>query len=202
MAAQPSSTTPQTALPVDSPTGRLVVITGPSGVGKGTLVRSLRQRHPELHLSVSVTTRAPRADEVEGQDYYFVDHPRFQQMVENGELLEWAEFAGNCYGTPWRPVQQRVEAGESVLLEIELAGARQVQQLFPQAQRVFIHPPSMAELERRLRERGQDSEAAISRRLQRAQDEIAAASEFDFEVTNDNLDAALAALENVLFLQA
>ncbi|MCG5059055.1 MAG: guanylate kinase [Limnoraphis sp. WC205] len=179
--------------------GRLIVITGPSGVGKGTLVRELLQRHRELHLSVSVTTRSPRPGEVEGKHYYFVDRNRFEQMVQNGELLEWAEFAGNYYGTPLLPVQKRIEAGESVLLEIELIGARQIRERFPQAQQIFIQPPSMLELERRLRSRGQDSDEAIARRLKRAAEEINAAQEFDFELVNDDLDEALKQLENVLF---
>lgn len=179
--------------------GRLIVITGPSGVGKGTLVRELLQRHRELHLSVSVTTRSPRPGEVEGKHYYFVDRNRFEQMLEKGELLEWAEFAGNYYGTPFYPVKQRIEAGESVLLEIELMGARQIRERFPQAQQIFIQPPSMVELERRLRSRGQDSDEAIARRLERASEEIDAASEFDFELVNDDLEEALKQLENVLF---
>ena len=179
--------------------GRLIVITGPSGVGKGTLVRQLLQRHRELHLSVSVTTRPPRPGEVEGKHYYFVDRHRFVQMVKNEELLEWAEFAGNCYGTPLLPVKQRIDSGESVLLEIELIGARQIRERFPQAQQVFIRPPSMVELERRLRTRGQDSEQAIARRLKLAGEEISAAKEFDFEIVNDDLEEALKQLENVLF---
>ncbi|MGF1493496.1 MAG: guanylate kinase [Microcoleaceae cyanobacterium] len=182
--------------------GQLIILTGPSGVGKGTLVHSLLQRHPELHLSISVTTRSPRSNEVDGQDYYFVDRAKFQQMVEQGELLEWAEFAGNCYGTPAQPVRQRIAQGESVLLEIELEGARQVHQTFPEAKRIFIHPPSMEELERRLRQRGKDSEEAIARRLERARAEIAAAGEFDAEVTNDDLESALEWLEATLFTEA
>ncbi|MGB3188910.1 MAG: guanylate kinase [Limnoraphis sp.] len=179
--------------------GRLVVITGPSGVGKGTLVRQLLQRHRELRLSVSITTRSPRPGEVEGKDYYFVDRKRFEEMVQSGELLEWAEFAGNYYGTPLLPVKQRIEAGESILLEIELVGARQIRERFPQAQQVFIRPPSMLELERRLRSRGQDSDEAIARRLKRSVEEINAANEFDFQLVNDDLDDAIKQLENVLF---
>ncbi|MDY7023607.1 MAG: guanylate kinase [Cyanobacteriota bacterium] len=179
--------------------GRLIVITGPSGVGKGTLVRELLQRHPKLHLSVSITTRSPRPGEVEGKHYYFATRDRFEQMIQRGELLEWAEFAGNYYGTPRLPVEQRIQNGESVLLEIELVGARQIRERFPQAQQIFIRPPSMVELERRLRKRAQDSDEAIARRLKRAEEEIDAANEFDFELINDNLDEAIKQLENVLF---
>jgi guanylate kinase len=141
--------------------GKLIVITGPSGVGKGTLLAKLRQHHPELFFSISATTRAPRPGEVEGQSYYFVSHERFQEMIAAGELLEWAEFAGNCYGTPRQAVTAQIAKGKVVILEIELQGARQVKQTYPQALQVFILPPSFAELEQRLRKRAQDSDAAI-----------------------------------------
>lgn len=179
--------------------GRLIVLTGPSGVGKGTLLRSLLQRHPDLYLSTSLTTRAPRPGEVHGKHYYFVSRPEFERMVLNNELLEWAEFAGNCYGTPRRPVEEQIQRGQGVVLEIELEGARQIRRTFPEALRIFILPPSMLELEYRLRSRGQDSEEAITRRLKRAQAEIDAASEFDFQVLNDDLEKALKRIEEVLF---
>ncbi len=180
--------------------GKLIVLTGPSGVGKGTLVRSLLNRHPELYLSVSVTTRSPREGEIEGQHYYFVSRSRFEQMVEADELAEWAEFAGNLYGTPYFALQQRIDEGKWVLLEIELEGARQIIDKFSEALRIFILPPSWEELERRLRSRGQDSQSAIARRLLRAKDEIEAAREFDFQVINDDLEIALKGLESVLFV--
>lgn len=184
----------------DQNSGKLIVITGPSGVGKGTLVRSLLEKHPELHLSTSMTTRPPRPGEVDGRDYFFVSRNRFQRMVEGGELLEWAEFAGNYYGTPRRAVEDRIETGESVLLEIELEGARQISRTFPEAVRVFILPPSVEELERRLRSRGQDSEAAIARRLNRAKIEMEATAEFNFTLVNDDFDRALGRLEALLFV--
>lgn len=177
---------------------RLIVITGPSGVGKGTLLRSLLMRQSELHLSISATTRSPRPGEVEGKNYYFIDREKFTEMVAAGELLEWAEFAGNCYGTPRGPVEELLARGKSVVLEIELEGARQVRKTFPEALQIFILPPSMEELEQRLRGRDQDSEAAISRRLQRAREEIAAASEFDVQIINDDLERALEEIEAVL----
>jgi guanylate kinase len=180
--------------------GKLIVLTGPSGVGKGTLVRSLLNRHGELYLSISVTTREPREGEVEGQHYYFVSHARFEEMVEAGELAEWAEFAGNFYGTPYFGLKQGIGEGKWVILEIELEGARQIRNNFPEALRIFILPPSWDELERRLRSRGQDSESAIARRLLRAKAEIAAAGEFDFQVINDDLEVAFKGLESILNL--
>ena len=175
--------------------GRLIVVTGPSGVGKGTLLKALLQRRRDLYLAVSATTRGPRSGEIDGESYHFVDRPRFEQMVAQGELLEWAEFAGNLYGTPRPPVLAKIAAGESVVLEIELEGARQVGQNFPAADRVFILPPSLTELEQRIRGRGTDPEAAIVRRLARAEAEIAAAAEFDVQIVNDDFAAALAQLE-------
>jgi len=183
-------------------TGKLIVLTGPSGVGKGTLLRSLLQRHPELYFSVSMTTRPPRSGEIPGQHYYFVSRAQFEQMASRGELLEWAEFAGNYYGTPRQPVLEQIRQGKSVVLEIELVGARQIRQTFPEALQIFIMPPSFAELERRIRSRAQDSEAAIARRLTRAREEINAAREFDLQVVNDDLEAALRAIEAALFAPA
>lgn len=181
------------------PSGRLIVLTGPSGVGKGTLLRRLHQRYPELYFSISVTTRFPRQKEIHGKDYYFVSRSDFEQMIASSELLEWAEFAGNYYGTPRELVEKQISQGKCVLLEIELQGARKIYQIFPQALRIFIQPPSLKELEQRLRGRGQESEEVIARRLCRAKEEIKAASEFDFQITNDNIEAALKQLEVILF---
>jgi guanylate kinase len=179
--------------------GKLIVLTGPSGVGKGTLVRALRQRHPNLFLSVSATTRNPRPGEVHGEDYYFISRLEFERMVTDGDFLEWAEFAGNCYGTPRKPVEQQIAQGKWVILEIELEGARQARRMFPDALRIFILPPSLDELEGRLRGRGQDSDEAIARRLARARVELEAAGEFDFQIVNQDLEAALQQIERVMF---
>ncbi|WP_259702873.1 MULTISPECIES: guanylate kinase [Synechococcales] len=182
--------------------GRLSVITGPSGVGKGTLIAALRQRHPNLWLSISATTRAPRAGEREGEHYFFLPRQRFEQLVEQDGLLEWAEFAGNLYGTPRQPVEQQLAAGRSVLLEIELEGARQVRRSFPAGFQVLIKPPSFAELERRIRGRGTESVEAIERRLTRARLELQAEAEFDAVLLNGVLDEALLQLETLLGLPA
>ena len=180
--------------------GRLTVITGPSGVGKGTLVSRLLARHPQIWLSVSATTRAPRSGEVEGQHYFFLSRGQFEQQVEGGGFLEWAEFAGNLYGTPRAPVEERLAAGQPVLLEIELEGARQVRRSFPAGFQLFIKPPSFAELERRIRGRGTDGEEAIQRRLERARVELQAEGEFDAVLVNGDLEEALAQLERQMEL--
>ncbi|WP_413176158.1 guanylate kinase [Anabaena azotica] len=179
--------------------GKLIVLTGPSGVGKGTLMQKLLQRHPELYYSVSVTTRSPRTGEVNGKNYYFISRSKFEQLVAQGEFLEWAEFAGNYYGTPRAAVIDHIQSGKLVVLEIELEGARQIRASFPSALSIFILPPSFSELEKRIRGRGQDSDEAIARRLHRAQEEIKAADEFDIQIVNDDFEAALNEIETVLF---
>jgi guanylate kinase len=179
--------------------GKLIVITGPSGVGKGTIVRLLLQRHPQLRVSVSATTRQPRPGEMEGVDYYFLSKKDFETAILNQELLEWAEYAGNYYGTPKAQVIEQLEAGNYIILEIELAGARAIANIFPAARRIFILPPSIAELEQRIRTRGKNSEASIGRRLQIAREEIAASNEFDFQIVNDDLGNAIAQLETAIF---
>jgi len=178
--------------------GRLIVLTGPSGVGKGSLVKQLLARHQEIWLSVSATTRFPREGEIDGEHYLFLKRNRFDELIRENGFLEWAEFAGNCYGTPSKEVQQKLNKGTSVLLEIELEGARQVRKTFPKALQVFLAPPSFEELEKRIRGRATDSEEAIQRRLLRAKEELKAQDEFDAVVVNDALQDALAELEKII----
>jgi guanylate kinase len=180
-------------------TGKLIVLTGPSGVGKGTLLQSLLQRHPELYVSISATTRQPRTGEVNGKNYYFVTREEFEKLVQAGELLEWAEYAGNYYGTPSAPVEEQIQLGQLVILEIEVVGARKIHTTFPSALRIFILPPSLAELEQRLRGRGQDSEEAIAKRLSCAKAELDAADEFNLQIVNDDLETALLNIESAIF---
>ncbi|CNE60545.1 Guanylate kinase Gmk [Mycobacterium tuberculosis] len=166
---------------------RLTVLSGPSGVGKSTVVAEIRRSHPEVWLSVSVTTRAPRPGETDGVQYFFVDDAGFDRLVDEGELLEWAEFAGNRYGTPRRPVEERLARGEPVLLEIDLQGARQVRRTMPQARLVFLAPPSWDELVRRLTGRGTEPPEVIERRLEAARVELAAEKEFDVTLVNTSV---------------
>jgi guanylate kinase len=180
------------------PVARLTVLSGPSGVGKDSVIEMVRARSPWVWLSVSVTTRPKRDNEVDGVHYHFVERDEFERMVRAGELLEWAEFAGNLYGTPRAPVRKRLREGEPVLLKIDLQGARQVRQRMPDAQLVFLAPPSWAELERRLIGRGTDDPDTIRRRLEHAQEELAAEPEFDVTVVNDSVVRAADELVGLL----
>jgi guanylate kinase len=177
---------------------RLTVLSGPSGVGKGTVMAKVRELHPHVWLSVSCTTRAPRPGETDGVQYSFVSREQFQEMIAAGQLLEFAEFAGNLYGTPRAAVEQHLRAGEPALLEIELQGARQVRAAMPEARFVFLAPPSWQELTRRLTGRATEDEERIRARLERAEVELAAADEFDHVIVNDDVEAAAAELVRLI----
>jgi len=164
------------------------VLSGPSGVGKSTVVAHMRKKHPEVWLSVSATTRKPRPGEQHGVHYFFVSDEEMDKLIANGELLEWAEFAGNRYGTPRAPVMERLEAGVPVLLEIDLQGARQVREAMPESRLVFLAPPSWEELVRRLTGRGTEPPEVIERRLQAAKVELAAEPEFDETLVNTSVE--------------
>ncbi|MGH3556459.1 MAG: guanylate kinase [Mycobacterium sp.] len=180
--------------------GRVVVLSGPSAVGKSTVVRCLRERIPDLHFSVSATTRAPRPGEVDGVDYHFVTLARFQQLIDQGALLEWAEIHGGLHrsGTLAQPVRDAAGSGHPVLIEVDLAGARAIKQAMPEATAVFLAPPSWETLEARLIGRGTETPEVIQRRLTTARAELAAQDDFDEVVVNSRLETACSELVSLL----
>jgi guanylate kinase len=177
-------------------TARVLVLSGPSAVGKSTIVRCLRDRVPKLYFSVSATTRAPRPGEVDGVDYHFVTPDDFQRLIEDGALLEWADIHGGLHrsGTPGQPVRDAARGGRPVLIEVDLAGARAIKRVMPEAFTVFLAPPSWAALESRLRTRGTENADAMARRLATAREEMAAQGDFDAVVVNSELESACAEL--------
>lgn len=177
---------------------QLFVVSGPSGAGKGTLVARLAKELPSLWISVSATTRAPREGEIPGVSYVFMTKEQFEQGISEDGFLEWARYNNNYYGTPLSPIKEHLAAGCSVVLEIEVQGALQVKQLFPDACLIFIEPPSIEELRRRLVLRGTDSSEAIEARIQTAEKELSCRSQYDFCLVNDDLDKATNALVSVI----
>jgi guanylate kinase len=170
--------------------GNLFVLSGPSGAGKGTLVKRVIDRVPDAWVSVSATTRAPRPGECDGVHYYFLDDAAFDRMIEEDDLLEWANVHGHKYGTPKSKILEHMAAGQQVILEIDVQGAFQVRKKIPQAILVFIEPPSMEELRRRLEGRGTEAQQDVERRLKTAEVELSHKMEYDYQLVNDNLDAA------------
>jgi guanylate kinase len=191
MAEQSNGTSDTSSTAAAGDSGRLYVITAPSGAGKTSLVKALMERQPKLRFSVSFTTRTPRANEVDGRDYHFVNREVFDGMVAGNEFLEHAQVFDNAYGTSLRSVEQAMRAGELLLLEIDWQGARQVRSRLPAARTIFILPPARAALEARLRARSTDSDAVIARRLRDAAQDIAHWNEFDYVVINDRFEAAV-----------
>jgi len=183
-----------------SPKAPVVVLSGPSAVGKSTVVRCLRERIPDLHFSVSVTTRAPRPGEIDGVDYSFISAERFQQLIDDGALLEWAEIHNGLHrsGTPAQPIRDAMSAGHPVLIEVDLAGARAVKNAMPDALTVFLAPPSWEALESRLTGRGTETPEVMNRRLATARAELAAQNDFDAVVVNTQLESACAELVSLL----
>ena len=178
--------------------GLLVVISAPSGGGKGTILKELFAKDDNLVLSVSATTRSPRPGEEHGKQYYFLQKEEFEELISQGKMLEYAQYVGNYYGTPREPVEQWMAQGKDVMLEIEVQGGAQIKKLMPGCVSIFILPPSMEVLEKRLRDRGTEEDATVRKRLEKAREEIPHAKDYDYVVFNDRLEDAVEDLRAIL----
>jgi len=180
--------------------GKLFVISGPSGVGKNTLIEKFLLQNPDVKLSISNTTRKPRAGEIDGVNYFFTQWQDFLDAVKNNEFLEWAEFGGNCYGTKQAYVEKKLDEGSDLILEIDTQGAMQIKAKIPEAVLIFVMPPSLEALEKRLRGRQTESEEAIQTRLAAAKRELETAGKFDYQIVNDDLEQAVIGLQSLFRL--
>jgi guanylate kinase len=178
--------------------GTLIVLSGPSGVGKSTVIAELLTQRKDIYFSVSFTTRSPRPGEVDGVNYNFVDRPEFERMIQNNELLEYAEYVGNYYGTSLKVIQDHLEQGVDVLLDIEVQGAAKVKERCPEAVLIFVIPPSLEELAHRLQSRNTDAEDVIAKRLERAREECGEINKYDYLVVNDSVVAAVGEIVSIL----
>ena len=178
--------------------GLLLVLSAPSGAGKGTIIKRLMDDDRSLKLSVSATTRSPRPGEVDGEDYFFISREEFDDLVKNGEMLEHAEYVGNCYGTPKGPVERWLEDGLDVILEIDVQGGAQVKKIMPECVSIFILPPSMRELENRLRGRSTEKDEVVNARLEAARQEVHRAEDYDSVVVNDTVDQAVEEIKTII----
>lgn len=186
---------------MDIDKGLLIVLSGPSGVGKGTVCRALRQRNKELHYSVSATTRRPREGETEGVNYFFKSRETFEEMIKRDQLLEWAEYVGNYYGTPRDFVERTLENGRDILLEIEVQGAVQIKRKFPEGIFIFLVPPTLNELRSRICNRGTESESKINNRMEAAKAEIDLMKEYDYVVINDEVNHACDRIQSIVMAE-
>lgn len=181
--------------------GVLIVISGPSGVGKGTICKRIMERHPDIKFSISMTTRAPRANEVDGVDYYFTDKANFEKMIQEKGFLEYAVVHGNYYGTPIQSVENSLKNGENILLDIDIQGALQVKRRYPKGVYVFIIPPSMTELKNRIIKRGSETDSTLDTRFKNAFKELELVVAYDYYIINDDLDNAVNTLDTIFMAE-
>jgi guanylate kinase len=181
--------------------GLLAVVCGPSGVGKGTILKLVKERDEKLRFSVSVTTRKPRDGEIEGQNYFYISVDEFKEMIKNDELIEWVEYCGNYYGTPKKYIEDSIKDGYNIILELEVEGAANIKNKYPDSLSVFIVPPSYIDLKRRIEGRGTENIEVIKKRLDRAKEEVKFINKFDYVIVNDNIENTANNLNNILSVE-